>query len=567
MADQPVLGELPDQRAVFRRAAPWLRGHRVALAAAVLLHLAGAALAVGVTAAIGRVVDAADDGDRDALVGRVLLLLVLVAATGVLTWASRYWLIRVGERVLAGLREHATAAVGGAPLRFVEAHRGGELLRRLTGELDGLARFAGGTLPDLVAAALVLVFTVVMLALHSWPLTLALLCGFLPPAVLIVRRFQRRAGDAYAGVAAAETAVAARFAESLPAREQLRIAGGVPRWLRRFRADNDRLRAAREREVVTELTLNLLTLLQAGCVAGLLVLSALFVGYGRLSVGVAVVFVLATRDILGRFEDLAASLGEARSAHVRLARLLDLVRATGASPAGAVSGGGDDPVGLPARGRLVLTGVGFTYGPGAPVVDGLSLTVAPGERLVVVGPTGAGKSTVGKLLAGLYPPDRGTVTYGGHELTALTARSLRSRIVLVPQEVTLVAGTLGENLAMVAGRPGPDRVAAVLDTLGLTGWVASLPGGLGTALEADSLSTGERQLVAIARAVLADPAVLVLDEATAGVDRETAARIEDALSAAAGDRALVVIAHRAETVARAHRVLTMPEGTVGAGRR
>lgn len=124
MADQPVLGELPDQRAVFRRAAPWLRGHRVALAAAVVLNLAGAALAVGVTAAIGRVVDAADDGDREALVGRVLLLLVAVAATGVLTWASRYWLIRVGERVLAGLREHATAAVGGAPLRFVEAHRG-----------------------------------------------------------------------------------------------------------------------------------------------------------------------------------------------------------------------------------------------------------------------------------------------------------------------------------------------------------------------------------------------------------------------------------------------------------
>lgn len=567
MADQPVLGELPDQRAVFRRAAPWLRGHRVALAAAVLLNLSGAALAVGVTAAIGRVVDAADDGDRDALVGRVLLLLALVAATGVLTWASRYWLIQVGERVLAGLREHATAAVGGAPLRFVEAHRGGELLRRLTGELDGLARFAGGTLPDLVAAALVLVFTVVMLALYSWPLTLALLCGFLPPAVLIVRRFQRGAGDAYAGVAAAETAVAARFTESLPAREQLRIAGAVPRWLKRFRADNDRLRAAREREVVTELTLNLLTLLQAGCVAGLLVLSALFVGYGRLSVGVAVVFVLATRDILGRFEDLAASLGEARSAQMRLARLLDLVRATGAAPGGAVAGGGVDPVGLPARGRLVLTGVGFGYGAAVPVVDGLSLTVAPGERLVVVGPTGAGKSTVGKLLAGLYPPDRGTVTYGGHELTALTARSLRSRIVLVPQEVTLVAGSLGGNLAMVAGRPGPDRVAAVLETLGLTGWVASLPGGLDTPVEAESLSTGERQLVAIARAVLADPAVLVLDEATAGVDRETAARIEDALSAAAGDRALVVIAHRAETVARGHRVLTMPEGTVSGVRR
>ncbi|MFD5554228.1 ABC transporter ATP-binding protein [Streptomyces sp. NPDC127068] len=558
--DPFLLSELPDQRRVFRRAAPFLRGHRRALAVAVVLHLATAALAVAVTAVIGRVVDAAGSGDRGSLTARVLLLLVLVLATGLLTWASRVWLIRVGEAVLAGLRERATAVVAGAPLRFVEAHRGGELLRRLTGELNGLASFVGGTLPDLVSAALVLVFTVVMLAAHSLVLTALLLVAFLPPAVLIVRRFHHRAGPAYAAVAEAETEVSARFSESLPAQEQLRITGAVPRWLERFRADNERLRAAREHQVRTELVLDYLALVQAVCLAGLLVTGAVLVGQGRLSVGVAVVFVLATRELLGRFEDLAASVGEGREAHVRLARLLDLLRAT--APRGervALPGPRSEPA---VRGALVLSEVAFGYGTGAAVVDGLSLTVAPGERLVVVGPTGAGKSTVGKLLAGLYAPDRGSVTFAGQELAALDAAALRAAVALVPQDVVLVAGTVGENLAMVRGRPDPQRVRAVLAELGLVEWADALPEGLDTPVGPGSLSGGERQLVALARAVLADPAVLVLDEATAGVDRETAARIESALAAAAGDRALVVIAHRAETIARGRRVLTMPAGTV-----
>ncbi|MGX2993785.1 ABC transporter ATP-binding protein [Streptomyces sp. JNUCC 64] len=579
-ADPFLLAELPDQRRVFRRAAPFLRGHRRALALAVVLNLAGAALAVAVTALTGRVVDAAGSGDRAALTAWAGALLGTVAATGVLTWASRLWLIRVGEGVLAGLREHATAAVGGAPLRFVEAHRGGELLRRLTGELNGLASFAGGTLPDLVSAALVLVFTVVMLAAHSLVLTGALLLAFLPPAVLIVRRFHDRAGPAYAAVAAAESEVSARFSESLPAQEQLRVTGAVPRWLELFRGDNARLRAAREREVRTELVLNRLALLQAGCLAGLLVAGAALVGRGELGVGVAVVFVLATRELLGRFEDLAGAVGEGRQAHVRLARLLDLVRATGAAvPAprtrsgrsgplpgrARAAGAVDDVAGAgepPARGPLVLTDVGFGYRAGTPVVDGLSLTVRPGDRLVVAGPTGAGKSTVGKLLAGLYPPDRGSVTFAGRELSGWDPEGLRARIALVPQDVALVTGTVGGNLAMVAGRPGPERVAEVLRELGLDRWAAGLPEGLDTPVGPDSLSGGERQLVALARAVLADPAVLVLDEATAGVDRETAARIESALDAVSGDRALVVIAHRAETIARGHRVLRMPAGTV-----
>ncbi|MGW6286684.1 ABC transporter ATP-binding protein [Streptomyces sp. NPDC055107] len=557
MAEPALLADLPDQRAVFRRAAPFLAGHRAALAATVLLNLAGAAAAVGVTASIGRVIDAAGGGDRPALVRRVLLLLLLVAGSGILTWLARYWLVRTGEHLLASLREHATAAVGAAPLRFLEAHRGGELLRRLTGEINGLASFAAGTLPDLVTAATVLLLTVVMLALYSWPLTALLLVAFLPPALLTVRAFHHRAGPVYAEVAAAEAAVAARFAESLPAQEQLRTSGSVPRWLERFTRDNARLRDAQSVEVRTELRLNRLTLIQAGCVAGLLVASAAMVGRGTLSVGVAVVFVLASRDVLHRFEDLAGAIGDAREAQVRLARLLDLIRTAGRnSPATSVP----TASALPARGGLRLQDVRFGHRDAAPVVDGLTLTVRAGERLVVVGESGSGKSTLGKLLAGLYAPDAGTVRFAGQELTSVTPAVLRSRIVLVPQEVRLVDGTLGENLAMSAGRPDRAEVERTLALLGLTDWVDSLPHGLDTEVGAGTLSAGERQLVAVARAALTDPAVLILDEATAGIDRVTAGRIEEALCAAAGDRTLIVIAHRADTVARGRRLLTMPEG-------
>lgn len=562
MSDQPmtsaslVLSDLPDQRAVFRRAAPFLRGHRTGLVAAVLLTLAGAGLAVAVTAVIGRLVDAAGNGDRPGLLRWVLALFALVAASGVLTWLSRYWLIRVGEYVLAGMRDRATASVGSAPLRFVESHRRGELLRRLTGEINGLASFVGTTLPDLAAAIAVLAFTVIMLALYSWLLTVGLLVVFVPLATVIVRGFQVRAGPAYAEVAAAEAAMAATFSESLPAQEQLRISGAVPRWLARFGHDNDRLLKAQTVQIRTELRLDRLALLQAVCVGGLLTVSAVLVGRGTLSVGTAVVFVLATRDIFNRFESVAAAIGEAREAHVHLARLLDLLRATEqpSEPADAPE--------LPSRGALTLDAVGFSYAPGSAVLDGMSLTVASGERLVVAGETGSGKSTLGKLLAGLYRPDRGVVAFAGHDLAGLGHERLRTRIVLVPQEVALVDGTLVENLALVSGRPDRARIEGAVEQLGLSNWVASLPDGLDTRVGTRTLSAGERQLVAITRAVLADPAVLILDEATAGVDAGTAATIEEALSVAAADRTLIVIAHRADTIGRGRLLLSMPEGRV-----
>ncbi|MEU4041718.1 ABC transporter ATP-binding protein [Streptomyces antibioticus] len=543
---------------VFRRVLRLVPGRlRLAVVGTSLLTLAGAALAVGATAVTGLVVDAVAAGDPPALLRGLLLLLVLTLVASALVWLSRTTLVRVGERILAVLRDRATAAVGGAPLRFLEQQRAGELHRRLTGEISGLAAFAGGTLPDLVAAAAVLLFTVVLLLVSSWPLALALLALFVPAALAVVRAFHRRSGPAYERLADAEADVAATFGESLPAREQLWTSGSVPRWLERFGRDNDRLLAARTVQVRAELVLNRLALVQAGALALVLVLGAALAGRGLLGAGTAVVFVLAARDVLLRFEDLAGSVGDAREAHVRLRRLLGLIDAV-APEAPSVTRHE-----VPVRGELRAEGVSFTYRPGGrTVLDGLTLTVPPGDRLAVVGETGSGKSTLGKLLTGLYPPDHGRITFAGHDLAALDPEAVRARIALVPQEVALVEGTLAENLAMTAGVPGRARITEAVGRLGLTAWAGTLPDGLDTPVTDRSLSAGERQLVAIVRAFLTDPAVLVLDEATAGVDHDTAARIEEALAAAAEDRTLIVIAHRTDTIARAHRTLTLPHGTL-----
>jgi ABC-type multidrug transport system fused ATPase/permease subunit len=210
--------------------------------------------------------------------------------------------------------------------------------------------------------------------------------------------------------------------------------------------------------------------------------------------------------------------------------------------------------------------VGLRYGERA-ALDRVDLRVAPGERLVVVGETGSGKTTLGKVLTGLYRPDTGRVLVGGVPLASLPPDVLRATAVLIPQEVLLVRGTVADNLAMVPVDLGPDpraRIVAAADSLELAGWLRALPDGLDTEVgdHGSLVSAGERQLLALVRAALVDPLVLVLDEATAAVDPVTAARVEEALARASRDRVVVVIAHRPDTVDRAERRVELVSGRV-----
>jgi ABC-type multidrug transport system fused ATPase/permease subunit len=235
---------------------------------------------------------------------------------------------------------------------------------------------------------------------------------------------------------------------------------------------------------------------------------------------------------------------------------MDLLRATEPAPSPPVRD-------LPTRGELTAEAVTFGYA-GDDVLHGVSVSIGAGERVALVGPTGAGKTTLAKLLSGLYHPAAGTVRYAGAPLPDLDPAQVRRLLALVPQRVHLVAGTLLDNLLLVPGEPDRDRVSAAVAALGLDTWVAGLPAGLDSDVgnRGDRLSTGEQQLIGLVRAALVDPAVLILDEATADIDPVTATRLETAIDRLCADRTLVVVAHRPETITRLDRAVRVVDGRV-----
>jgi ATP-binding cassette subfamily B protein len=267
-------------------------------------------------------------------------------------------------------------------------------------------------------------------------------------------------------------------------------------------------------------------------------------------------FVLYLGNLFEPVQQLSQLFNTVQSAGAALAKLFGLLDTppTVRERPGAVD--------LPARGEFVLRGIGFSYDGDVPVLQDVDLTIHPGERLALVGPTGAGKSTLAKLVARLHDPTAGTIAYAGVDLRHATLDSLRERVVVVPQEGFLFGGSVRDNVRV--GRPGASDadVDDALRVIGAYERFAALPDGLDTEVRerGSRLSAGERQLVSLARAALANPEVLVLDEATSSLDPGTEAMVEGAMAALMQGRTVVVIAHRLSTAERADRVAVVDEG-------
>ncbi|MEO5878259.1 MAG: ABC transporter ATP-binding protein [Streptosporangiaceae bacterium] len=560
MAEVILLAEQAPERAVFRRIRPYLRPHRTMLAGASVVVLAGAAMVAALPPLVGRATDAIVTGDRGALTTTVTVLLVVVLAQIVLTRWSELLLMRAGERVVRDLREQAVHRLAHAPLRFLESHRTGDLLRRSTGEVAELAQFVRRDLPNLVVISATLLLTTVTLLVYSWFLTLVLAVVFVPPALLALRSFQREAEAAFGGQAAAETTVAATMTETLNARELLRTSGALPGWLLRVRRENGAVVVAARRTAWVEVRIELVSLIEGVALAVLLGLGAWLAGAGRVGIGTVVVFVLASRALFEGLGDGSQLVAELQTARTGLARLLDLLESPGARPITP----GEGPAGLPDRGELTVEGVGYAYRQGTDALTEVDLTFPAGDRVAVVGVTGSGKTTLGKVLAGLYPPDRGRVRYCGTDLRELPGPALSALIALIPQDVHIVTGTVADNLALVPGEPGRDEITEAVTRLGLSAWAEGLPDGLDSPVgsRGERLSAGERQLIGLLRAALIDPAVLILDEATADIDPVIAGWAERALAELCAERTLIVIAHRPATVELLSRVVRVDRGLI-----
>ena len=460
-----------------------------------------------------------------------------------------------GERFLHSLRVASFDKLQALPLGFYERERAGVLISRLTSDVQSLNELVREALVEIVGSALQIVLTVVALIFLS-PELAAISLVALPILVASSWSFHHGAGRAY-------HAIRDRVAETLTALQEglagVRVVQAFrreQRTLERYRPRSQaQIRAWRRASFVNIRLFAFLPLAQASALIVVLLTAASMYKDGKISLGTVTAFVLyliQLFDPIGRFTEW---LGEFRQGLAALAKIVGLLEV----PASITQK--PNAVELPHKGALALSNVTFGYRK-RPVVRDLTLEVAPGEHIALVGATGAGKSTVAKLLTRQYDPQQGSIQLGGVDLREGTLASLRRQIVLLPQEGHLFTGTIADNVRLAHPEASDEDVRRALRTIGALDRFESLPQGLDTDVQTRGLrlSAGERQLVGIARIALADPAVIVLDEATSSLDPATEVAVETALSAVAEGRTVITIAHRLSTAQRADRVAVMEHG-------
>ena len=484
---------------------------------------------------------------------------------------------RIGQDVLLDLRHRVFAHVQRLSLSFHERYTSGRVISRLTSDVDSLQDMLESGLDGFFTSVLSIVGIAVMLLVLDAPLGLVVLAGFVP-LLLMARWYLRASQQAYRGTRTWVTRVIVHLVESM---------NGV-RAVQAFRRErrnetildgmNGAYADANRTTLVLIARFNAVVRLVGNVsIAAVLLYGGLRVTGGTLELGVLTAFVLYLRrfyDPLDRLAMFADSYSSAAAALEKISGVLE-ERPTVLEPAHPMSLSYpvslshpvslSYPVSLGApRGEVVFDGVGFGYGSGPEVLSRLDLVVPAGQTVALVGATGAGKSTLAKLLARFYDPRRGAVRLDGVDLRSVVDAELRRAVVMVTQESFLFSGSVADNIAL--GRPGATReeVVGAARAVGADEFVTALPEGYDTDVRKRGarLSAGQRQLVAFARALLADPAVLVLDEATSSLDIPSERAVQAALETVLADRTALIIAHRLSTVLIADRVLVLADGVV-----
>jgi ATP-binding cassette, subfamily B, bacterial len=489
------------------------------------------------------------DADVIDVVAAVYLVLVLTrpALERVIVLCSA----RAGERFLRDLRVAAYDKLQALSMPFFEQTRAGVLVSRLTNDVQTLTTFTRLVLVEVVGSVLLFVVTLVILIAMSPLLSLVMLVS-VPVLVWSSLRYGKRSRPAFLDLRDRVADTMSSLQEGLTG---VRVVQSFGQQDERYASYSARSRAQvsawRRISLVNIGFFPAIAFAQSLALAAVLVAGGYLNRHGRASVGTIVAFALyliSLFDPIARLGDWFSEFQSGRAALAKIAGLLE-------TPVTVVGGS----AALAARGELATTGVTFAYGDAPPAVVDVSLSVGAGEHLALVGATGAGKSTLAKLLVRAYDPDEGAVTFGGVDLREASLAELRRRIVFVPQEGHLFSGTLADNVRLAQPAATDEEVRDALRAIGALERFEAL-------LETDvrsrgvRLSSGERQLVSLARVALADPAVIVLDEATSSLDPRTEAAVEQALASLSRGRTVITIAHRLSTAERADRVAVMEHG-------
>ena len=482
-----------------------------------------------------------------------MLALVLSAANTYLTG----W---VGERVLADLRNKLFAHLERLSLGFYERNRAGVVISRITNDVEALDQLVTDGVTSLIQNTLLLVGTAVVLFLLDWRLALATLTVLLPMA-LVTAWFRSRSNRAYRRVRERLGLVTATLAEDIAGMRVVQSFTREPVQQKAFHGVNDRYRAANyETTVLNAIYFPAVDLLATAATAIVFGYGGWLVYHGEMTAGTLFAFALYLSNFFDPIQQLSQLYNTFLSAIAALDKIIGVLdeEPQVVDPGGAGSLARID-------GRVHFENVRFGYGPEFPeVLHGLELDVPAGTTVALVGHTGAGKSTIAKLIARFYDPTEGRITIDGTDLREVTQHSLRRQLGIVPQEGFLFGGTVAENIAF--GRPDAplEEIEAAAEAVGADRFILELEDGYETQLgeRGTRLSLGQRQLIAFARALLADPRILILDEATSSVDIGTERQIETALRRLLAGRTAFVIAHRLSTIRDADLIVVLEHGRV-----
>jgi ATP-binding cassette subfamily B protein len=528
----------------------------VALVAASASALAPAPLA---KVAIDQGIQRHDVGALDLVVAAFLLSAVIY---GVATYAQTYLVGWVGQRALQDLRVQLFKHLQSLSIGFYSRNRAGVIISRLTNDVEALDQLVEDGLATLIQSGLTLIGVLVILVVLDFQLALLTFLA-LPLLALGALLFRIASADAYRLTREKIAAITGYLQESLSGIRVVRAFGQEPRHIRRFRELNDENRGAN----MTTVNLNAVyfpavELLSALVTVEILVIGGIEAINGHTSTGVVFAFIAALNNFFDPIQQLSQLYTTYQSGMAALDKIFELLD----EQPELVDA--PDAVELPPlRGEVRFDDVSFRYGPSdgdAYALRNIDLRIPAGQTVALVGETGAGKSTFAKLVARFYDPTDGRILVDGHDLRAVTAHSLRSQMGVVPQEAFLFSGTIRENISF--GRPDADDadIRDAARAVGADTFIERLDHGYDTQVgeRGVQLSAGQRQLLAFARALVADPRILVLDEATSNVDVHTEGLIEEGLRRLVAGRTAIVIAHRLSTIRHAGRIIVLEHGGI-----
>jgi ATP-binding cassette subfamily B multidrug efflux pump len=492
--------------------------------------------------------------------GRILgIVLMLYVAGSVLNWLQGYVINVIMVRAMWQLRESVEAKVNRLPLAYFDRVQRGELISRVTNDIDNITQTMQQSLSSVVTSVLTVVGVLVMMFSISWQLALVTLVS-LPLMGVIFGIIGPKSQAAFGTQWRKVGRLNARVEESFSGHALVKVFGREEDSLEKFKAENEELfQASFKAQFLSGVIMPGMMFIGNLTYVGIAVLGALMVTGGQLRLGDVQAFIQYSQQFtqpLSQLGGMAAVVQSGTASAERVFELLDQDEQE-ADPADA-----PDPV--DGDGTIIFENVSFSYAPEHPLIRDLSFRVEPGETVAIVGPTGAGKTTLVNLIMRFYELDGGRILLNGQDIASLTRHDVRARTGMVLQDPWLFAGTIRENIRYGRQAATDEEILAAAKATYVDRFVHSLPEGYDTVLDEDAsnVSAGEKQLITIARAFVAQPSVLILDEATSSVDTRTELLLQHAMAALRQGRTSFVIAHRLSTIRDADLILVMEHGSI-----